>query len=479
MRRFVEGIDRGQTTLFPECLEDWIDEDNPVRAIEAFVDGLDLSGLGFDGAAPEATGRPSYHPTVLLKLYIYGYLNRVQSSRRLEREAGRNVEVMWLTGRLIPDHKTIADFRKDNGGAIKQVCVQFIELCRQMGLLTTASVAIDGSKFKAVNTRDKNFTRGKVERRRAQLETSVGRYLAQLDTADLQEPSDELAAKTTHLKEKLAKLEGEMQRLAAMEQQMLASPDQQISLTDPDSRSMATSGRGSGVVGYNVQVAVDTEHHLIVTHEVTNDGSDRAQLANVASQAKEALGVDKLEAVADRGYFNSDEILKCEEAGITVTLPKPMTSNAKAEGRFGKQDFVYLGDEDVYRCPAGEKLKYHYTNEENGQKLRRYWTNACQHCALKSRCTTGKERRITRWEHEHVLEAVQRRLDKNPQAMRRRRETVEHPFGTLKMRMGATHFLMKRLPKVATEMALHVLAYNLTRVMNIVGIQPLMAAIRA
>jgi len=479
MRRFVEGIDRGQTTLFPECLEDWIDEDNPVRAIDAFVDGLDLSGLGFDGAAPEATGRPSYHPTVLLKLYIYGYLNRVQSSRRLEREAGRNVEVMWLTGRLIPDHKTIADFRKDNGGAIKQVCVQFIELCRQMGLLTTASVAIDGSKFKAVNTRDKNFTRGKVERRRAQLETSVGRYLAQLDTADLQEPSDELAAKTTHLKEKLAKLEGEMQRLAAMEQQMLASPDQQISLTDPDSRSMATSGRGSGVVGYNVQVAVDTEHHLIVTHEVTNDGSDRAQLANVASQAKEALGVDKLEAVADRGYFNSDEILKCEEAGITVTLPKPMTSNAKAEGRFGKQDFVYLGDEDVYRCPAGEKLKYHYTNEENGQKLRRYWTNACQHCALKSRCTTGKERRITRWEHEHVLEAVQRRLDKNPQAMRRRRETVEHPFGTLKMRMGATHFLMKRLPKVATEMALHVLAYNLTRVMNIVGIQPLMAAIRA
>ena len=257
MRRFVEGIDRGQTTLFPECLEDWIDGDNPVRAIEAFVDGLDLSGLGFDGAAPEATGRPSYHPTVLLKLYIYGYLNRVQSSRRLEREAGRNVEVMWLTGRLIPDHKTIADFRKDNGGAIKQVCVQFIELCRQMGLLTTASVAIDGSKFKAVNTRDKNFTRGKVERRRAQLQASVGRYLAQLDTADLQEPSDELAAKTTHLKEKLAKLEGEMQRLAAMEQQRLASPDQQISLTDPDSRSMATSGRGSGVVGYNVQVAVD------------------------------------------------------------------------------------------------------------------------------------------------------------------------------------------------------------------------------
>ena len=479
MRRFVEGIDREQGTLFPECLADWIDEGNAVRVIDAFVDKLDLSRLGFDGVAPEATGRPSYHPSVLLKVYIYGYLNRVQSSRRLEREASRNIEVMWLTGRLVPDHKTIADFRKDYGSAIKQVCVQFVELCRQMGLLATASVAIDGSKFKAVNTRDRNFTRGKVERRRAQLEESVARYLAQLDTADLQEPSKELAAKTAHLREKLLKLEGEMQRLTAMEKLMLASPDQQISLTDADSRSMATSGRGSGVVGYNVQVAVDTEHHLIVTHEVTNDGSDRAQLANVACQAKKVLGVDELEAVADRGYYSGEEILACHEAGIAVTLPKPMTSGMEARGRFGKQDFVYLGDEEVYRCPAGERLKYHYTNEENGQRLRRYWTNACRDCALKPRCTSGKERRITRWEHEHVLEAVQKRLDKNPQAMRVRRETVEHTFGTLKMRMGATHFLMKRLPKVASEMALHVLAYNLTRVMNIMGIQPLMAAIRA
>jgi len=479
MKRFVEGIDRGQTTLFPECLADWISEDNPVRVIDIFVDELDLAELEFYGVAPEATGRPSYHPSVLLKLYIYGYLNRVQSRRRLEREAGRNVEVMWLTSRLVPDHKTIADFRKDNGPAIKRVCVQFVELCRLMGLLTTASVAIDGSKFKAVNTRDKNFTRGKVERRRAQLDKSVARYLAQLDTADLQDPSEELTAKTAHLKEKLVKLESEMQKLAAMERLMLASPDQQISLTDPDSRSMATSGRGSGVVGYNVQVAVDTEHHLIITHEVTNDGSDTAQLANIASQAKAALGVDELEAVADRGYYSGEEILACDKAGIAVTLPKPMTSGIEARGRFGKQDFVYLSDQDAYRCPAGEKLKYHYTNEEKGQKLRRYWTNACRHCALKQRCTSGKERRITRWELEHVLEAAQKRLDKNPQAMRVRRETAEHPFGTLKMRMGATHFLMKRLPKVATEMALHVLAYNLTRVMNIMGTQPLMAAIRA
>src|SRR5215467_11982316 len=349
MRRFVEGIGRGQATLFPECLEDWVDEDNPVRVIDVFVDKLDLSRVGFDGVAPEATGRPSYHPAVLLKLYIYGYLNRVQSSRRLEREAGRNVEVMWLTSRLVPDHKTIADFRKDSGPAIKQVCVQFVELCRLMGLLTMATVAIDGSKFKAVNTRDKNFTRGKVERRRAQLEKSVARYLAQLDTADLQEPSEELAAKTAHLKEKLVKLESEMQRLAAMERSMLSSPDQQISLTDPDSRSMASSGRGSGVVGYNVQAAVDTKHNLIVTHEVTNDGSDRAQLANIACQTKQVLGVDELEAVADRGYYSGAEILACHEAGIVVTLPKPMTSGIEARGRFGKQDFRYVAEEE----PAG------------------------------------------------------------------------------------------------------------------------------
>jgi len=478
MRRFVEGVDRGQSTLFPDCLEDWIGEDNPVRVIDVFVDELDLADLGFSGVEAEVTGRPSYHPSALLKLYIYGYLNRVQSSRRLEREASRNVEVMWLTGRLVPDHKTIADFRKDNGPAIRKVCAQFVALCREIGLLTKASVAIDGSKFKAVNNRDKNFTRAKMERRLAQIEESVARYLGQLDTADLQEPSEALAAKMMHLKEKLAKLASEVQRLRAIEKAMLASPDQQISLTDPDSRSMATSGRGSGVVGYNVQVAVDTEHHLIVTHEVTNTGSDRSQLANIASQAKDVLGADHLDAVADRGYFNSTEILACEQADITVTLPKPMTSGAKADGRFGKQDFVFLPTEDVYRCPAGEKLTYRYTNEEAGKTLHRYWTTACPRCPLKSQCTTGPERRITRWEHEHLLEAVQKRLDENPQAMRVRRETVEHPFGTLKMRMGATHFLMKRLPKVATEMALHVLAYNLTRVMNIIGVKPLLAAIQ-
>jgi transposase len=479
MKRFIEGRDRGQSTLFPECLDDWIDEDNPVRAIDVFVEALDLAGLGFGRVDPKATGRPSYHSTVLLKLYIYGYLNRVQSSRRLEREAGRNAEVMWLTGRLVPDHKTIADFRKDNGRAIRKVCAQFVELCRTMGLLSEASVAIDGSKFKAVNNRDKNFTRAKMDRRLAQIEQSVARYLQQLDSADRQEPSEALKARATRLKEKIAKLQEEVLRLNALNVRMLAAPDQQVSLTDPDARSMATSGRGSGVVGYNVQVAVATGHHLIVTHEVTNVGTDRSQLTGVAKEAKATLEVESLDVVADRGYFNSKEILACQAAGITVTLPKPMTSGAKSEGRFGKQDFRYVAEEDVYICPANEKLKYRFTNEENDLVLRCYWTTACQTCAIKDRCTTGKERRIKRWEHEQVLEAVQRRLDEHPEKMRMRRETVEHPFGTIKARMGATHFLTKTLPRVTTEMALHVLAYNLTRVMNIVGVRPLMAAIRA
>jgi transposase len=479
MTHFVQGADRGQSTLLPECLEDWVVEDNPVRVIDAFVDALDLAELEFDGVEPAGTGRPSYHPAALLKLYIYGYLNRVHSSRRLEREAGRNVEVMWLLARLAPDHKTIADFRKDNGTGIKKVCARFVEVCRRMGLLATASVAIDGSKFKAVNNRDKNFTAAKVERRRKQLEESVARYLDQLDTADRQDPSETLELKKTRIKERLENLAVEVEKLAAIEKQVLTSPDQQISFTDPDSRSMATSGRGSGVVGYNVQTAVDTENHLIIAHEVTTSGSDRSQLANMAQQAKAILEVDALDVVADRGYFKGEEILACEEAGITVTLPKPQTSGAKARGRFGKQDFVYLPAEDVYRCPAGEKLQYRFTGEEDGQKLRSYWTSACKTCLLKAKCTTGPERRIKRWEHEHVIEAVQVRLDKNPNAMRTRRETVEHPFGTLKMRMGATHFLCTTLPKVATEMALCVLGYNLTRVLNIVGMKPLLAAMRA
>lgn len=479
MSRFITGADRSQTTLFPPCVDDWIAEDNPVRAVDAFVAVLDLGELGFAGVEPAATGRPAYHPSVLLKLYIYGYLNRVQSSRRLEREANRNVELMWLIGRLVPDHKTIADFRRDNGEAIRQVCGHFVLLCRQMGLLAGGSVAIDGSKFKAVNNRDRNFTKAKLERRRQQIEESVARYLAQLDTADRQEPTDVLVAKTDRLKEKITRLEQEMERLDGLEAQMLASPDHQISLTDPDARSMSSSGRGTGVVGYNVQTAVDTEHHLIVTHEVTNIGTDRAQLSGMAKKAKAVLEVERLDVVADRGYFASEEILASEQAGIIVTLPKPMTSRAKAEGRFGKADFVYLPEQDVYRCPAGDMLTYRYTNVEAGLTLSRYWTSACPKCPIKAQCTPGKERRVTRWEHESVLEAMQNRLDANPDAMRIRRQTVEHPFGTLKARMGSTHFLTKTKPRVATEMALHVLAYNLTRVINIMGSKAVLKAIES
>ena len=319
MAGFIQGVDRGQSALLPGCLEDWADESNPVRVIDAFVDALDLGDLGFSTVAPADTGRPGYHPAVMFKLYIYGYLNRIHSSRRLECEANRNVEVMWLLGRLAPDFKTIADFRKDNGAAIKKACAQFIELCRLLGLLAKASVAIDGSKFKAVNNRDKNFTQAKIERRRKQLEENVARYLSQLDTADLQEPSEIIELKKARLKEKLEILKAQMGELVAIERRLQMAPDKQVSLTDPDSRSMATSGRGSGVVGYNVQVAVETQHHLIIAHEVTNVGSDRSQLADMAKAAKEVLQVEELEAVADRGYFNGEEIKECDDAGITVT----------------------------------------------------------------------------------------------------------------------------------------------------------------
>jgi len=484
MSRFVLGQDRTQATLLPECLDDWVDENNAVRAIDVFVDALSLNELGFEGVRAQATGRPSYHPSMLLKLYIYGYLNRVQSSRRLEREAGRNLEVMWLTGRLAPDHKTIADFRRDNGPAIKKTCAQFVELCRKMGLLAKASVAIDGSKFKAVNSRDNNYTKGKLDRRLLQIEESVARYMSQLDTADRrtaagEDPSEETVLIKTRLKEKLAKLQDEVKRLKVIGTQVHGLPDQQISFTDPDCRSMATSGRGSGMVAYNVQTAVDTTHHLIVAHEVVNVGNDKVQLAAMGKAAKLALQSDTLDVVADRGYFRNEELLACEQAGIAVTLPKPQTSGSKANGRFGKADFVYLIEQDAYRCPAGKILRHHFTAKEASQDMQVYLTKDCRTCALQKRCTTGNERRIKRWTHEHVVDAAQSRLNRNPNAMRVRRETVEHPFATLKMRMGATHFLMKRLKNVATEMALCVLAYNLTRVINILGIKPMLAAMRA
>ena len=478
MKRFVEGEDRRQGVLLPEFLDDYVSEENPVRAIDVFVEALDLGALGFDGVVPEATGRPGYHPGVLLKIYVYGYINQVASSRRLEREARRNVEMMWLTGRLAPDFKTIADFRKDNGPAIRAACRQFIELCRRLELFTHAVAAIDGSKFKAVNARDKNFTRASIQRRMEQVEASIERYMAALETADRQD--GELAqAKSGRLREKIAALREQMKSFEAMELQVHAAPDQQVSLTDPDARAMGTSGKGSAVVGYNVQTAVDARHHLIVAHEVSNVGSDRAQLSNMAGQAKDAMGVEALEALADRGYFSGEEVLACEPLGVTPYVPKPLTSGSKAEGRFGKPDFVYVPDDDAYRCPAGEVLTWRFTSVEKGMTLHTYWTTKCADCPLKAQCTTGKQRRIKRWEHEAVIEAMQERLDRKPDAMRIRRATVEHPFGTIKACMGATHFRTRTLEKVKTEMSLHVLAYNLKRAIAILGPQPLMAAMRA
>ncbi|MDB4409854.1 IS1182 family transposase [Gammaproteobacteria bacterium] len=476
MKRFIEGEDRNQSTLFPECLDDYIAEDNPVRVVDVFVDELDLGPLGFERVEPKVTGRPAYHPSTLLKLYIYAYLNRVQSSRRIEREAQRNVELMWLTERLSPDHKTISDFRKDNSQAIRGVCREFVVLCRRLNLFTQALVVIDGSKFKAVNNRDRNFTRAKMKRRLSQVEASLDRYFEQLDQADREESSI-ADVKTINLKDKIATLKEEMARLSALEVQMHAAPDKQISLTDPDARSMKT--RGNGIVGYNVQTAVEAEHHLIVAHEVTNQGSDRSQLSPMAKQAREAMDAEDLTAVADAGYFKSKEILSCHEAGITANVPKPETSDKRAKGLFGRKDFQYIPDKDEYRCPANEYLIWRYTTEENGLTVHRYWSSNCQACALKSQCTTGRERRVTRWEHETILEAMQERLDCDPEIMRVRRQTVEHPYGTLKLWMGSNHFLTRTLKQVSTEMSLHVLAYNLKRVMNILGIKPLIQAMQA
>jgi len=477
MSRFIEGEDRSQATLLPEYLDDYIAEDNPVRAVDAFVEELDLRQLGFAGADPASTGRPAYHPAVLLKLYIYGYLNRIASSRRLEREAQRNVELMWLTGRLAPDFKTIADFRHDNGEGIRNVCRRFVQLCRDVKLFTQAIVAIDSSKFKAVNSRDRNFTPGKVDKRQEQIEESIQRYLTALETADRTQPA-EVEAKTERLREKISTLREQMQRMDAIREELKKQPDEQISLTDPDARSMVSQAKGTGVVGYNVQAVVDAKHHLIVTHEVTNVGSDRAQLTTMGTAAKAAMGKERLQAVADRGYFSGPEIKACTEAGITPLVPKPMTSNAKAEGRFSKADFIYIAKDDEYQCPAGQRAIYRMTTVEKGLTLHRYWSSACPRCPLKARCTPGDYRRVTRWEHEAILETMQRRLDRKPEAMTLRRRTIEHVFGTLKHWMGSTHFLTRGLEHVGTEMALHALAYNFKRVIKLLGMARTMRAMR-
>tara|TARA_B100001971_G_scaffold17176_1_gene13387 strand:+ start:162 stop:1595 length:1434 start_codon:yes stop_codon:yes gene_type:complete len=477
MKRFIAGEDRSQSTLFPERIDDYVTEDNAVRVVDVFIDDLDLSGLGFKTESKE-TGRPAYHPSTMLKIYVYGYLNRVQSSRRLEREAGRNVELMWLTGRLAPDFKTIADFRKNNGKAIRLVCRDFVMLCKKLDLFADAFVAIDGSKFKAVNNWDRNYTRAKVKGLLHDVDASIERYLSEIAKADQQE-SSAVQNKTERLEAKVAKLKKEMSRLRKLEVEVLAAPGQQISQTDPDARSMATTGRGTGKVGYNVQIAVDAKHHMIVAHEVTNVGHDRTQLANMAKKAKSTIDTDQLTVVADRGYYSGDEIKACDEANITTFLPKPQTSGNRAKGQFDRSDFIYIAEDNEYRCPANERLIYRFTRVENGKTIHRYWSSACVRCSIKSQCTSGPYRRVSRWEHESVVEAAKERMDREPERMWVRRNTAEHPFATLKSWMGSTHFQMRTFEHVRTEMSLHVLAYNMKRLMAILGIQPLIAAIQA
>jgi transposase len=476
MSGFIAGEARSQATLFPELLDDYITEENSVRVVDVFIDGLDLSVIGFN-AQPADTGRPAYHPATMLKLFIYGYLNRIQSSRRLEREAGRNVELMWLLARLSPDFKTIADFRKNNTKAITQVCKEFVLICRKLDLFSDSLVAIDGSKFKAVNNRNRNFTEAKIKLRLKQIDESIARYLGQIASADRVELATS-KAKAERLEIKISKLKKEVEQLNKIQAQLKEAPSNQISLTDPDARSMATSGRGTGMVAFNVQTAVDSQHHLIMAHEVTNQGHDRAQLANMATQAKSILGVDHLTVVADRGYYTGEEIKACDDTGITTYLPKPQTSNNQAQGYFGKRDFIYHAEVDEYECPAGERAIYRFSRDEKGKVIKRYWASECIRCEMKPQCTPSKYRRISRWEHEAILDRLEARMELNPDMMKVRRSTVEHPFGTIKSWMGSTHFQMKTIKRVSAEMSLHVLAYNLKRVINIMGSKQLIDAMQ-
>ncbi len=472
MKRFIEGENRFQSTLFPESLEDYIAKDNSIRIVDAFVDKLNLKELGFDRAEPSDTGRPGYLPATMLKIYIYGYLNRIQSSRRLERESYRNVELIWLTGRLMPSFKTIADFRKDNRKAIRRVCTEFVGVCRELELFSATLVAIDGSKFKAVNSRDKNFTQKSVKRRLQKTQANIDRYLAKLDAADREEPEiREVTA--VELKQKIASMEAKMEELKAHEVEVEAHPDSQVSLTDPDSRSMKKAGGGS-TVGYNVQTAVDSKHHLIAAHEVTNAPSDRSQLGSMAGQAAAALDAKALTVIADPGYYKGEEIVDCYDAGIKALVPKVDTSWSKARGRYSKADFHYDAEQNEYICPAGQRLTYRFDSVEHDKRLWVYETNQCTSCPMQTKCTTSNAKRIKRWEHEAVLDAAEVELKQQPDAMRQRKRMVEHPYGTIKHWMVSTHFLMKRLPNVQAEMSLHVLAYNLRRAINVLGVAKIM-----
>lgn len=475
--KYIEGADRQQSWLLPERLEDYVSVENPVRFLDAFVDSLDLTALGFQRAAPSGTGRPPYDPGDLLRLYLYGYLNRLRSSRRLEREAQRNVELLWLLRQLRPDFKTIADFRKDNLAPLRAVCREFTLLCRQLELFGGELVAIDGSKLRAVNSKRRNFSARKLQATLEEIDAKIDGYLQQLDAADAVEPN---AAQPTaaQLQQKIEHLKQRRQSNATRLEQLQASGQTQVSLTDPDSRSMKVGQ--STEVCYNVQTAVDAKHKLIVEHAVTNAVTDMRQLTPMATAAQQTLGVQKLEVLADMGYYWGEQVKECAEAGITCYIPKALTSANTQQGLFGKERFAYEAGQDSYRCPAGEVLRYRSSGVELGRPIRYYRATAsvCRACRLKAQCTRNQQaRRLSRWEHEGLLDQMQQRLAAQPAKMKQRKALAEHPFGTIKRGMDAGFFLLRGLEKVRTEMSLTVLAYNLKRVFNIVGIPTLLAAV--
>ena len=481
MGQFIEGVDRHQGMLLPECLDDYVGEDSAVRAIDAFVEMLDLAGLGFNAAAA-ATGRPGYHPGLMLRIYLYGYLNQVQSSRRLERECGRNLELIWLTGRLKPDFKTIADLRKDNGAAIRKVCQQFVALCRDIRLLDGNLVAIDGSRFKAVNSKAKNYTRGKLRQKLGEIDKAIERYLGELDRADevFEQTGTVLPeARMERTLRKLEHLRKEATRYRSIEKRMDDTGETQVSLTDPDARSMATTPRMPRVVGYNVQTAVEAENHLIVAHEVTMHGYDRDALSTMAVAARDAMARIGSRPLRTRGTTRARKSwLANRPVSRSLSLSLRLRTPVR-EGSSIKPTLPMTQRLTSTSAPPGEKLIYRFTGPQGGKAIRVYWSSNCATCVIKDKCTNSTERRIRRWEHEDVLERVQQRLDQDPTQLAVRSMTVEHPYGTIKSWMGATHFKTRRLKNVATEMALHVLAYNMTRVMKIMGIPALVAAMNA
>jgi len=476
MSGFIKGTCRTQATLFPDRLDDYITEENTIRVIDVFIDSLDLSDLEFK-MVPATTGRPAYHPSTMLKLFLYGYLNRIQSSRRLEREAGRNVELMWLLGRLAPDFKTIADFRKNNGKGIKNIGRAFIGLCRQLNVFNDAVVAIDGSKFKAVNGKDNNYTPKKLKFHIDRVERHIDGYLKQLDDAD---QGAEKHVDDTPITEKLVWLRARLEELNALAVEVDQHPDKQISTTDPDSRLLKTQGMTRAVC-YNVQSVVDTKHHLIVAHEVTNK-QDRGQLCHMAKQAQTALDQKSLTVIADKGYYSGQDIKDTQDAGMVALVPKGDTSASEKKGIFNRSRFKYDADRDAYICPANQVLPYRFTSLEKGLMLKRYWVSdpICRACPMKSQCSNSKQpRKITRWEHQGQIDRMGDAMADMPESMLIRKQTVEHPFGTIKCWMGATHFLMRRFENVSTEMSLHVLAYNLRRMISVLGSDKLIAAMSA